>query len=57
MDAKYKVLIRIGYASADVKFKEFEQAAEFVKYIIEGTDEDNIYAEIRLIREEAHEDE
>lgn len=57
MDAKYKVIIKISYASAEVKFKEFEQAAEFVKYIIEGTDGDNIYTEIRLIREEAHEDE
>lgn len=57
MDAKYKVKIKIGYAEADIKFTEFDQAADFVKCIIDGTDGDDVRAEIRPVRKEAQADE
>lgn len=57
MDAKYKVKIKIGYAEADIKFTEFDQAADFVKCIIDGADGDDVRAEIRPVRKEAQADE
>lgn len=57
MDANYKVKIKIGYAETDIEFKEFDQAAEFVKCIIDGTNDGDVRTEIRPVREEAQEDE
>ena len=57
MDAKYKVRIKIGYAEAEIGFEGFYQAAAFVKCIIDGTDGDDVRAEIRPVRKEAQEDE
>ena len=57
MDAKYKVRIKIGYAEANIEFKEFDQAADFVKYIVDGTNEDEVRTEIRPVRKEAQADE
>lgn len=57
MEAKYKVRIKIGYAEANIEFKEFDQAADFVKCIIDGTNDDEVRTEILPIRKEAQEDE
>ena len=53
MDAKYKVRIKIRYQETDIEFKEFDQAAEFVKCIIDGANDDDVRAEIRPVRKEA----
>lgn len=57
MDAKYKVRIKIGYAETDIEFKEFDQAADFVRCIIDGAVDDDVRTEIHPVRKEAHEDE
>lgn len=35
----YKVRIRVSYAEKIIKFKDFVQVQDFLRYLVDGTDE------------------
>ena len=35
----YKVRIRVSYCEKVIKFKDFQQVQDFLRYLVDGTDE------------------